>query len=907
MTEDNRPTPESFLKAARRETRGRLKIFLGAAPGVGKTFEMLRQGAHMLGEGRDVVAGIIETHARAETVALTAPFEILPRQTITHGAHTLTEFDLDAMLARRPQVALIDELAHTNAPGCRHPKRWQDVEELRDAGIDVLSTLNIQHIESLNDLVASFTRVRVRETVPDAILDDADVEVIDLPPDELIDRLKDGKVYVPQEASRALGHFFSKSNLSALRELALRRAAQTVDRQMLDHIALSGELGNWAAGERIVVGISDHPGSERLIRAGRRLADALRAPWMAVTIETPRTERLGAAARARLASALNLAAELGGTIATVPAATVEQGLVAQLEQTRATTLVLGKAPRSRWFELLHGSVVDRLVRVLPDMAVHVLPLTETAPREKPASEPAQWGRYGLAIAMVAVTTAANILVAPLLGGNSIDMIYLLPVVAAATLLGLRPALLASISAALAYNFFFLPPIHTLTIEDPHNIVTFSVLVGVGVIISQLAGRLRREANVGARTAAENAAIAAFGQRLGAVSDKVGTSQATCEEVTALLGVSAVVMSASDRGPRLMAAMPTDPGLSPIDIAAADWALERGEPAGCGTTTLAAADWQFHPLKTSLGVLAVLGISNGQSGQPLSPERRVLFATLLGQAALAHERLQLEQEARRAEALQQRDDLRATLISALGHDLKTPLTAVVAAADALASKYPDSSAANTLRDSSWRLRRLFNDLVEMTRIDSGSLQVRREAIDLTDALAAALHDLRGELSHHKLVLAVPPSLPLVEADPRMLHHMLVNLLDNAAKYAPPGTTIRAEGVRSGAGFGGGGLSLSIIDEGPGLPPGSENALFERFHRGEGSDSHGGTGLGLAIVKGFAEAMGLSVSASNRTDATGSCFTLFWPEALIRRTARNYDGAEGEPVAKTEGKPKTEGKS
>ena len=469
------------------------------------------------------------------------------------------------------------------------------------------------------------------------------------------------------------------------------------------------------------------------------------------------------------------------------------------------------------------------------------------------------------------------------------MIYLLPVVAAATLLGLRPALAASVCAALAYNFFFLPPIHTLTIEDPQNIVTFLVLVSVGIITSQLAGRLRREANVGARTAAENAAIAAFGQRLGAVSDRVGTSQATCEEVAALLGVAAVVLTKSERGPQVMAAAPADPGLSPLDIAAADWALERGEPAGRGTATLAAADWQFHPLKTSLGVLAVLGISAAQSGPPLAPERRVLFATLLGQAALAHERLQLEQEARRAEALQQRDDLRVTLISALGHDLKTPLTAVVASADTLAGEYPQSATAKTLRDSAWRLRRLFNDLVEMTRIDSGSLPVRRETIDLTDALAAAVHDLRRELAHHRLVLAVPASLPLVEADPRMLHHMLVNLLDNAAKYAPPGTAIRAEGLRSGDG-----LALSIIDEGPGLPPGAEGALFDRFHRGEGSDSHGGTGLGLAIVKGFGEAMGLSVSARNRSDGHGSCFTVFWPEALVRRTARGQDvEAEDKP--------------
>ena len=877
MSDDQRPSPDALLKVARRETRGRLKIFLGAAPGVGKTYEMLNQGARMLADGRDVVAGIIETHGRAETVALTAPFEMLPRRIIEHGAHQQSEFDLDAMLARAPQVALIDELAHTNALGSRHPKRWQDVEELRDAGIDVVSTLNIQHIESLNDLVAGFTRVRVRETVPDAILDDAEIEVIDLPPDELITRLKEGKVYVPQEASRALAHFFSKSNLSALRELALRRAAQTVDRQMLDHIALSGEAGNWAASERIVVGLSDHPGAERLVRATRRLADAMRAPWTAVTVETPRTEMLGHAARARLAATLNLAAELGGTIATVPAASVEQGLRAQVMQTHATMLVLGKARRSVWFEWRHGSVVDRLVRSLPNMAVHVLPLAEPDQPDVLLPRRTPWGSYGLAVAMVALTTLANVLLQPIVGTNAIDMIYLVPVIAAATLLGLRPALLASLGAALAYNFFFLPPIYTLTIQDPQNIVTFLVLVGVGIIASQMAGRLRREANVGARMAAENAAIAAFGQRLGIVADEVGTSLATCEEVSALLDVSSVVLTGSDHGPRLIAAHPADPMLTPLDMAAADWALHRGELAGRSTATLAAADWQFHPLKTSLGVLAVLGINSAESGAPLSPDRRVLFATLVGQAALAHERLQLEQQARRAEALEQRDDLRATLVASLGHDLKTPLTAIVAAAEALASEQPPSANAHILREQAYRLRRLLNDLVEMTRIESGSLSVRHEPVDLTDAVAAAAHDLRSELAQHQLVLAVPPSLPLVDADPRMLHHVLVNLLDNAAKYAPAGTVIRAEAARTSDG-----LSLSITDEGPGLPAGAEIHLFERFRRGEGGDQQGGTGLGLAIVKGFAEAMGLGVSASNRTDAQGSRFALLWPKALIRKT-------------------------
>ena len=874
--EPNRPSAEALLKAARAEARGKLKIFLGAAPGVGKTFEMLREGADQLHQGRDVVAGIIETHGRAETEALVAPFEVIERKGIAHGGHTLPEFDIDAMLARHPQIALIDELAHSNAPGSRHPKRWQDIEELRDAGIDVLTTLNIQHIESLNDVVAGFTRVRVRETVPDAVLDDAEIEVVDVPPDELIARLRDGKVYVPEEASRALGHFFSKANLSALRELALRRAAQTVDRQMLAHVDLAGEIGNWAAGERVVVAVNEQPGAEALVRTAKRLADAFRAPWTAVTIETPRNEGLDAAERARLADTLNLAAGLGAVLATVPAASVVDGLRAHVGETRATTLVLGKTRRNWWFKVRHGSVVDQLVRELPGVAIHVVPSTgDLALSRRIKAAPLSFGQLAASLAMVVATTLVNLALVHVVGVNAVDLIYLTPVIAAATLFGLRPALFASVTAALAYNFFFLAPTYTLTIEDPQNIVTFLVLVGVGIVASQLAGRVRREANIGARTAGENAAIAAFGQRLGSVSDQASTSRATCEEVASLLDVATIILASGPGGLETVASCPENAMLSPLDCAAADWAQARGETAGRGTATLTAADWQFHPLKTSLGVMAVLGISRASGAAPLAPEQRVLFATLLGQSALAHERLQLEQEARRAAALEQRDDLRATLISSLGHDLKTPLTAVVAAAEALAGEHGGSPTATLLRDSAHRLRRLFDDLVEMTRLESGTIAVRGEAIDLTDAVAAAAHDLRSELTGRKLVLEVPPSLPLVQADPRMLHHILVNLLDNAAKYSQPGTAITIRGARHRPG-----LTIEIIDSGRGLPEGEESTLFDRFRRVEGGDQQGGTGLGLAIVKGFAVAMGMSVSAANRSDAPGSRFTIAWPEALVR---------------------------
>ena len=876
---ETRPSPDALLKAAQREGRGRLKIFLGAAPGVGKTFEMLREGAELLRTGTDVVAGVIETHGRTETERLTAPFEVLPRAKIVHGAHTLEEFDLDAMLKRHPQVALIDEFAHTNAPGSRHPKRWHDIEELRAAGIDVLTTLNIQHVESLNDVVAGFTRVRVRETVPDAVLDDAEIEVVDLPPDELIDRLKDGKVYIPAEATRALGHFFSKSNLSALRELALRRAAQTVDRHLLDHVASLGESGTWAGGERVVVAVGDQPGSETLIRSAKRLADALRASWTAVVVETPRTATLSAEARARMAHALDLATGLGATIATIPARSVLEGLVAQIREARATAVVIGKSRRSWWFELRHGSIVDRLVRALDGVAIHVVPVAQPSEtlREAPTTRPILARGSLIGLALVGANTALATLLQPLVGANAMDLLYLLPVIATATLYGLRPSLIASIGAALAYNFFFLPPLYTLTITDPQNVVTLIVFVIVAVVASQLAGQVRREANLGARTATENAALAAFGQRLAAVADETGTATATCEETAALLGVSTVLLGERDGRHVAIAGAPDVPQLSPIDLAAADWAFDRGEVTGRASGTLTASAWQFHPLKTALGVLGVLGVARDGDGDPIPADKRVLFATLVGQAALAHERLQLEAQAREVSALKQRDDLRATLLSSIGHDLKTPLTAVVAAADQLASEYGASPTTATLQSEARRLRRVFDDLVEMTRIEAGALVMRQEATDLTDAVAAAAHDLRAELARHRLILDVPPTLPLVEADPRMLHHVLINLLGNAAKFAPADTDIIIEGRRTPDG-----LTLGVLDQGPGLPPGREAHLFDRFTRVDGDDRSGGTGLGLAIVQGFAQAMGLSVSASNR-ETGGSAFCVTWPNPLIRRTA------------------------
>ncbi len=578
---DKRPSPDALLRAAEREARGQLKIFLGAAPGVGKTYEMLSEGAARLRGGTDVVVGLVETHGRAETEVLVEPFEVIPRRTLDYRGQALTEMDIDAILGRHPALVLVDELAHSNVEGSRHPKRWQDIQELLDAGIDVFSTLNIQHVESLNDVVASFTRVRVRETVPDSVLEDAEIEVVDIPPDELIERLKQGKVYIPAEATRALGHFFSKANLSALREMALRRAAMSVDRQMLEHLDATALPGAFAAGERVLVAVSELPGAEALVRTTKRLADALRAPWTAVYIETPRAEGFGTEEKARIAATLRLASSLGATIATVPAESVIDGLQAQVEGMRATQLVIGKSRRSWWFELRHGSVVEKLLRNVEGLAIHVIPADVSAPSRR-VGQGFRWDAgpavYAVVIAFVAGTTLLAKLVEPWIGTGAIDLLYLLPVVAAASRYGLRPGLAAGLLAALAFNFFFLPPLYSFTITEPQSVLTVLVLIAIATFTSRLTGGMRSRAAIGVRSARENAALAAFAQALTRVSDAQSTADTVCIEVSRLLDVNTVLLAERDGQSAIIAAAPSVSALTPIDVAAADWAFKRGETA-----------------------------------------------------------------------------------------------------------------------------------------------------------------------------------------------------------------------------------------------------------------------------------------------------------------------------------------
>ncbi|TZG29355.1 sensor histidine kinase [Sphingomonas montanisoli] len=883
MTDRDRPAPEAFLRAAAQEGRGRLKIFLGAAPGVGKTYEMLSEGAARKRAGVDIVVGVVETHGRVETEALTRGLEILPRRALDHANHVLTEMDLDALLERRPELALVDELAHTNAPGSRHPKRYQDVEELLEAGIDVYSTINIQHVESLNDVVASFTRVRVRETVPDRVLEAAEIEVVDIPPDELIERLKDGKVYLPQEATRALSHFFSKTNLSALRELALRRAAQAVDAQMLDHLREHAVGGTWAGSERILVAVSELPSSIELVRAAKRLADAAHAPWTAIHVETPRTQGLGEAEMKRVADALAMASSLGAVVATVPAVSVVEGLKSYAVDARATQIVVGKSQRSRWFELRHGSVVDRLVRETPGIAVHVLataagPATPTGRRKATGA----WGTragYGWSALMVAGVTAVASGLFHILDLGNVALLYLLPVMAAASLFGLRTGLFAGLVSSLAYNFVFLPPTGTLTVSNPENVISIIVLLGVAFVTSQLTSRVRAQADLAAGSARTNAALASYLRQLTALADAHEVAKAACAEIAGLLGVKVVILEQGATGLSVMAASLADPPLETMEIAAAQWVWDTGQPAGRGTGTLTASDWQFQPLRAGDRVLAVLGVARDDGRDPVRSDQLALLGSLLDQTSLTLERLRLEVEMRDVDAVRERDRLRAALLSSVSHDLRTPLTSVLAAAAELRRRI-DDPLLDTIESEAQRLNRFVANLLDMARVEAGALRLNLEPVDLTDAVGGAVHDARRALEGRAIQLDVLPSLPLVNVDPQLFHHCLLNLLDNAGRYGDPGTpiTIRAERSHDA-------LTLSVMDEGPGLPAGREKEVFETFRRLEGSDRQvGGTGLGLAIVKGFAEAMGIAVEAGNRGDGlVGARFSLRFPERLLVKEA------------------------
>jgi two-component system sensor histidine kinase KdpD len=884
---DNRPSPEALLQQATKESRGRLKIFLGAAPGVGKTFEMLSTARVKHQQGVDLVVGVVETHGRKETAALLEGLDVIQRRRIDYNGHLLDEMDIDAILKRRPRLVLVDELAHTNAPGSRHPKRYLDVEELLQAGIDVFATLNIQHLESLNDVVAKITGVRVRETVPDSIIDRADdVEVVDLTPEDLIQRLKEGKVYIPQQAERAVRSYFLPGNLTALRELALRRTAQRVDEQMVDYMRAHAIEGPWAAGERVLVGINESPNCSSVVRYARRLADRLRAPWTAAYVETARSQRLSEAERDRIANALRLAERLGGEAVTVPAADAATGLVEFAREHNMTHIVLAKSGRSRWSELLRGSVSQQLIRHAGDISVHVIagrPETSgsaeglgSASQAPPAST-INLKAYLGSLAMTAGALAVGLLLQRYLAVSNIALVFLMAVLASAITYGLWPALATCLVSVLAYNFFFLPPLYTFTIADPDNVAALFFFAVVAMIASNLTSRVRNQAVVARQRAKATEDLYLFSRKLGGAVTLDDLLWATAYQIALMLKVRVVLLLPEGESLALRAGYPPEDTLGEADLAAAKWCWQNNQPAGRGADTLPGAKRLFLPMRTGRGPIGIVGLDNDQPGPLLSPDQRRLFDALCDQAALAIERTNLAEDVDRARLTAETDRLRSALLTSISHDLKTPLASILGSITSLRaySKTFDDAAKDelmgTVQEEAERLNRFIANLLDMTRLESGAIEPRFGAVDLPEVVSSAVKRAGRILADHRIELRLQPDLPLLRLDFVLFEQVLFNLLDNAAKYSPAGSAVQLQAERSGER-----MELRLLDEGDGIPPDDLEHIFDKFYRVHAGDQRrAGTGLGLAICRGFVEAMGGTVTAANRSDRKGAVFTIWLP--------------------------------
>lgn len=856
-------------------------MFLGAAPGVGKTWAMLDDAHRKRAEGVDVVAALIETHGRAETQAKLAGLPQLARKPVIHNGRALTEMDLDGLLARRPQLALIDELAHTNADGSRHEKRWQDVEEVLAAGIDIYTTLNIQHIETLNETVARITGVRVRETVPDGALEMADeIELVDLPPDELVDRLKQGKVYPADQAARALSSFFVKGNLTALRELAMRAAADRVDAQLREHMAANAITGPWPTQERILVCINESPAAREAIRVARRSADRARAEWIALNVAQARMETLPEADKDRLAGTLRLAERLGAELATLEAEhDVAEAILTYARARNVRRIVIGR-PRRRplWARLMSEDVATDVLRRSGQFEVTVASEPDDRPRVGGFRLPAlgadlrAWIEAALAVALASACAWAADKLFPI---ASLGLIYMTAVVVVASRRGLGPALASAVLGFLAYNFLFTEPRFTFQISRRGEVLTLGLFLVASLITGNLAARLRARIEAQTAIADRTNTLYDFSRRVAAAATADDVVWASVSHVATTLRCETVLLM--PRGAELQVAggFPPEDRLDVRDQSAAQFAWEKGEPAGRGSDTLPTARWFFLPLVAGDRRLGVLGIAYADDRQLARTDRRLLDA-LIDQIALALERLRLTEDLAATQLATEAERLRTALLNSVSHDLRTPLVTIIGAAGHLADAdlSPDArrDLAENIREEGERLDRSVQNLLDMTRLGHGALRPRLAPQDVAEIAGGARSRMKGVLRGHEVRMDLAPNLPLILADGVLLEQVVVNILDNAAKYAPEGTEItmaaRKRDLR---------VEIVVTDHGPGIPPADQARVFDMFYRVEGGDrQRAGTGLGLAICRGLVEAMGGTIRAETGwPDGTGTRIVVTLP--------------------------------
>ena len=879
--ETERPDPDELLRQVvaeeSKKSRGKLTIFFGAAPGVGKTYTMLEVArAELEQEKRDVVIGIVETHGRYETGALTLGLELLPRRKVSYRGVVLEEFDLDAALARHPDVILVDELAHTNAEGSRHPKRWQDVEELLAAGIDVFSSLNVQHVESLNDVIAKITGVVVRETVPDSILEEAHaIKLVDLPPDDLLERLREGKVYVSAQAQRAIENFFRKGNLIALRELALRHTAERVDAQMLAYRRAQGIEQTWATTEQILVAVSPSPHSANLARAARRMATALHARWFAVYVEPVSARPLPATAQARLSQNLRLAEQLGAEVVTLSSENPGEALVRFAREHNITKIVVGKPLVWKPWDRLRGSLVDRMVRLSGDIDVYVTagdPEDGARAPEEPPREAAHVPSYLLAVGSAFVSTGFSWLLFRRNELADVVMIYLVAVVLVSTRVGLGPSIVAALSAVAAFDFVFVPPYLTFAVADLRHAVTFGVMFLVAVVISGLTQRVRNQAAAWQERERRTAALYALSRELSGARDGAHVARAAIANVERIFE-SEVALFLPREGGRLARVYPETPGASDRETSVAEWVWAHREEAGLGTATLPGGRTLYVPLLVSGGIVGVLGLTPADKERFTSVEQRRQVDAFASQIAMALERAELANETERARREIEAEQLKNSLLSSVSHDLRTPLAVITGAAGTLLEN-PEAVTEPTRReliqtilDESERLNRLIRNLLDMTRLESGAVNLKKEWLPLEELVGAALTRMEKRFVGREVRATLPSDLPLVPCDAILVEQALANLLENAVKYGADPIEISAR-LQDDA------VVLEVADRGPGIPPGEEKRVFDKFHRANREGQSGGVGLGLAICRAIATAHGGRVVALNR-DGGGAAFRLFLP--------------------------------
>ena len=900
MKNDNSNPSESLVSLNANEAgtrRGKLKIFFGYAAGVGKTYAMLDAARMHKAEGVDVVIGYIDSHGRVETEALLDGMEILPRRDSTDQDLTQHEFDLDAALARHPALILVDDLAHTNASGSAHAKRWQDVQELLEAGINVYTSLNVQHLESLNDLITQITGVVIRETIPDTVFEQADeVELIDLAPDDLLQRFKEDKVYVPEDASYAVPHFFRKGNLIALRELAMRCAADRVDTQMQDYRHDHAVSRPWLATERILVCISQAPDSARLVRAAHRMAKALHAEWFAVHIEAPESLRLAKDNRDYVAQTLHLADQLGAETTTLSGNNVSEELIAFAHSHNVSRIVVGKSSHPRWRQALFGSIAGELVQKIGRIEVHVI----TGDREEAERstnwtfDSINWLGYFWAVIAIAFCTFLSKLIAPYFSLTDIVILYLLGIVIVAAWQGLGPSILASAFSVLAFDFFFVPPTSSFTFYDQHFVVTFGFMLLLGIMISTLTAQIRHQARAARQREQHTAALYALSRDLARMWSKQELIEMAIRHIGQVMECQAAILLPDP--PERMSSPDPSFQLTVNERAIAEWVYEHGQAAGWGTETLADDKILYLPLVASRRTIGVLGMRPRQISSPLiSPEQFHLLETLASQTALAIERAYLVEESQKAKVQIETERMRNALLSSVSHDLKTPLAAIAGAAGSLIEDEvgPRRELILTITEEADRLNRLISDLLDMTRLESGALQVRKEWQAAEGIVGATFTRLGARLRDHPVTTHIPADMPLVLLDSVLIGQVLMNLLENAIKYTPSDSPIDVS-----VNISGGQVLFQVADRGSGIRSGDEERVFDKFYRAR--TDGGGVGLGLTVCRGIIAAHSGRIWAKNR-EGGGAVFQFTLP---IEGEPPEVKAEETEWSEKSEGIPMEE---